>query len=145
MSKNLYVDDVEVAARPSRWKRSRSLAWFLAWFATGALLELSFLGALTIGIFVLPIAIGLTVLLAKRRGSTDGIAGLISGLALPLLYVAYLNRDGPGDICTTSSGGGQTCTQELSPWPWLLLGVALVVLGAVVFIRSARKRAEMTS
>jgi hypothetical protein len=105
---------------------------------------LAFLDALTIGIFVLPIAGGAIVFLATRRRATDGIAGLISGLGLPVLFVAYANREGPGDICKITSGGGQSCTQEWSPWPWLLIGLALVGFGVVVFVTSARRREART-
>jgi hypothetical protein len=98
------------------------------------------LGAFTIGIFVLPIMIGLIALLATRRGATDGIAGLVSGLGLPLLYIAFLNRDGPGDICTTSARS-ISCTEETSPWPWLVVGLVLVGAGIFFFVVTTRRRA----
>ena len=90
-------------------------AWFLAGLAAGAGLAVSVLGALTIGIFVLPFAVALTVLLAVRH--PEGLIGAISGLGLPLLFVAYLNRDGPGTVCT-SVAGGSSCTDEWAPLPW---------------------------
>jgi hypothetical protein len=114
--------------------------WFVAWFALGVMWVLTALGAFTIGIFVLPIAVGGTILLATRHQAGNGIAGLISGLGVPLLYVAFLNRHGPGTICTTSRDGGSSCVDESNPWPWLAIGVALVVVGGFVFVASGHQR-----
>jgi hypothetical protein len=123
---------------PAGARSAAAWGWFVAWFFTGALCALAILGALTIGIFVLPVAGAVVVFLATRRGATDGIAGLISGLALPVLYVAFLNRDGPGNVCKLSASS-ISCTQESSPWPWLLVAAALVLVGVVVFITSGRR------
>ena len=120
----------------------RRWGFFFAWIAIGAVFALSILGAMTIGMFVLPIAVGATAWLATRRHGSGGLAGLISGLGLPLLYVAYLNRAGPGTVCTVDSGGGQSCTDEWSPWPWFALGAALVIAGVFVFV--ARHRGKPT-
>lgn len=117
-------------------------AWFLAWLAVGAAYALSVLGMMTIGIFVLPIAVIATVILATRRHATDGLAGLSPGVGLALLYIAFLNRAGPGTICTANSGGGTTCVEQWSPWPWLVFGVALVVGGAVPFAVAGRQRSQ---
>jgi MYXO-CTERM domain-containing protein len=113
-------------------------AWFAAWLVIGAGYALSLLGAASIGLFMLPLPVLATILLARRQHANAGLPGLISGLGIPLLYVAYLNRAGPGTICTMITGGGQDCTDEWSPWPWLAAGVVLLVLGAAAFI--ARQR-----
>ncbi len=122
-----------------------SAGWFLAWFGVGALDALAMVGALTIGIFVLPVGIAATVFLATRRDASDGIGGLISGLGLPVLYIAYLNRDGPGTICRTYPGGGSSCVEEWSPWPWFAIGMALVLVGVAVFTRAQRSRSASDS
>jgi hypothetical protein len=118
--------------------------WFAAWFATGTALVLGILGAFTIGIFILPVAAAATIYLATRRGATVGIAGLISGLGVPLLLVAAFNRSGPGDICT-SNATSSSCVEESSPWPWLAIAVVLIALGVAVFVVSARRRANVAS
>lgn len=114
------------------------MPWFIAWAAVGAGYAFGVLAALSIGVFVLPMAAVATVVLARRRQARTGPTGLVSGLGLPLLYVAFLNRAGPGTVCMTT-GTRQSCTDELSPWPWLLIGVALVVVGCVWFgVRTRR-------
>jgi hypothetical protein len=123
----------------------RGWGWFVAWFALGVMWVLTVLGAFTISIFVLPVAVGGTILLASRRHAVDGIAGLISGLGVPLLYVSFLNRHGPGKICTTSHNGGQSCVDELNAWPWFVFGLVLVAHGAVVFVASGRRRQRVSN
>ena len=117
----------------------RRWAWFLAGIGAGAGLAVSLLGALTIGIFVLPFAVALPVVLALRH--PEGLIGAISGLGLPLLYVAYLNRDGPGTVCT-SVAGGTSCADEWSPLPWAVAGLVLIAVGIVVFALVVKPRAR---
>ena len=125
-------DEVNAATRTG-------MPWFIAWAAVGAGYAFGVLGALSIGVFVLAIAAVATVVLARLPQARTGLTGLVSGLGLPLLYVAFLNRAGQGMVCTTTATS-QSCTDEWSPWPWLLIGVALVVVGCVWFaVRSRRQ------
>ena len=111
---------------------------FLAWPVVGAALSFGVLASMTIGIFILPFAlVGLFILL-KWGGDRRSSVGIISGLGLPLLYVAFLNRDGPGTICKSYGNGGQQCMDEWSPWPWFLIGAALVATGIALFVRLRR-------
>jgi hypothetical protein len=112
--------------------------WFTAWLLVGAGYALSLIGIASIGLFVLPVLVLATVLLVRRQHAISGLPGLISGLAIPLLYVAYLNRAGPGTVCTPVTGG-QQCNYEWSPWPWLAFGVILFVLGVAAFIDRQRR------
>jgi hypothetical protein len=114
---------------------------FAAWLAVGAGLSLGILGAMSIGLFVLPVAVAAAVVLAIRYRGGDELIGLVSGLGVPLLYVAYLNRSGPGMICTANSAGGQSCTDEWSPWPWVALGAMLLIGGVVLYL--ARRRVSL--
>jgi len=117
--------------------------WFTAWLLVGAGYALSLIGVASIGLFVLPLPVLATVLLARRQPATRGLPGLISGLGVPLLYVAYLNRAGPGTICTAITGG-QECHDEWSPWPWLAVGVILLALGVAAFV-GRQRRASLRS
>jgi hypothetical protein len=87
----------------------------------------------TIGVFVLVLALGgMAALLARPGGRTSAGVGAISGAGLAPLYVAYLNRGGPGVVCRAIQDG-QECTDAWSPWPWLGAGAFLVLTGVVAF------------
>jgi hypothetical protein len=116
-----------------------NLIWFITWMLTGAGYALGILGALSIGPYVLVIAVAATIVLATRTGSRVGLPGLISGPSLPLFYVAFLNRSGPGTVCT-STATSQSCVDEWSPWPWLAIGVVVLVSGCVWFAMANRRR-----
>lgn len=120
--------DVVNASKPS-WTS------FFAWAIVGAALSLSVLGAMTIGLFILPFAIAGLFALRKWGGNQKSSVGLISGAGLPVLYIAFLNRQGPGMVCGSYKNGGGYCTEEWSPWPFIFVGAILVILGVVLFIR----------
>jgi hypothetical protein len=94
---------------------------------------------LSIGSYVLVIPVIATVILLRHRASLVGVPGLVTGGSLPVFYVAYLNRAGPGTICRAIASG-QECSQEWSPWPWLAVGLALF-LGGLVWYVGRRRRA----
>jgi hypothetical protein len=123
------------AVQPAR----RAGAWpFLAWAVTGAALCLALFSILSIGLFVFPVAAGAVVFLAIwRRSRGAAAAGLLSGAGVIPICIAYLNRGGPGTVCTALRGG-QQCTDEWSPWPFLAIGAVLVVAGALAFWRLRR-------
>lgn len=108
--------------------------WIAAWVLVGAAYGVSFLGAASIGCFLLPVPVVATVLLARVPAARSALPAVLCGLGLPLLYVAFLNRSGPGLICTTTSDGAQRCGQQTSPWPWLAVGLILIMLGAAAFV-----------
>lgn len=111
------------------------LAWFAAWSAIGALFALSIAGALTIGVFILIVPLIATACLLRLPRASVGRPGLVTGAALPLFYIAFLNRHGPGNICNATH---LRCHDEWSPWPWLLAGICLTVFGGLIFARPAR-------
>jgi hypothetical protein len=114
---------------------------YLAWVAVGAGLSFGVLAILSIGVFVLAVTVVATFFLARRSDARAGVAGLVSGFGLPLLYVAFLNRWGPGMICTATATG-TSCADQWSPWPWLLIGSALVAVGVAWFIVASARRAR---
>jgi hypothetical protein len=128
--------DVTMTSAP----RDRTgVMWFIAWMLVGAGCALGVLSAASIGLYVLLITVVATIVLATRPGNRVGLSGLVSGLSLPLFYVAYLNRSGPGTICTTTATS-QSCSDEWSPWPWLVVGIVLLVSGCVWFAMASRRR-----
>jgi hypothetical protein len=115
--------------------------YLISWMLVGGSYAMVVVGAFTIGIFFIPIAICASVFLIRKQSSRQAIPGLFGGLALPLFYVAYLNRSGPGIVCTTTRndfGVDQSCIQEWSPWLWLISGLVLLGVGAAIFIITLR-------
>jgi len=115
---------------------------FLGWLAIGTVFGLGAVTPFTIGSAALLLVGVLSMLALLRwppaRNSTS--LGLISGAGIVPLYVAYLNRSGPGSVCTTGAYGSVGCTDLVSPWPWVLAGLALLTVGvaAFAFVRHAR-------
>jgi hypothetical protein len=131
--------DADVTTVSSAPRDRTGVVWFIAWLLVGAGYAFGILSALSIGAFVLLITVVATILLATRAGNRVGLPGLVSGLSLPLFYVAYLNRSGPGTICTTTDAS-QTCSDEWSTWPWLVVGIVLLLIGCVWFAIGSRRR-----
>jgi hypothetical protein len=119
-----------------RWRDTLQLT---GWAAVGAGAVTAVLTVLTIGFFVLLATAALAAVLARRAGGRLAGPGLLMGAGLLPLYVAYLNRGGPGMVCTTTSTGG-SCVQEWSPWPWVAAGLCLIVSGIAVGMRTGRSR-----
>lgn len=68
--------------------------------------------------------------MSRSRTGLQSAFGLLAGAGLLSIFVAYVQRDGPGTTCwhtATASG----CDQHLNPIPWLVVGL-LLVLGAVL-------------
>jgi hypothetical protein len=107
--------------------------WFWAWVLVGggAALGLTALGPLALGPTVI---VGL--LLATRPAARSSAFGLLTGAGLLLLYVAWVQRAGPGTTCwQTATASG--CEEHLNPLPWLTAGLALTAAG---FVGDARTR-----
>ena len=88
------------------------------------------LGLISLG----PIALGPALLggvaMSRSRTGSQSAFGLFAGAGLLSLFVAYVQRDGPGTTCwRTATATG--CDQHLNPVPWLIAGIVLVV-GAVI-------------
>jgi hypothetical protein len=95
-------------------------------------------GFLALGVLA-AIPVALAVWLLTRRAELRRSAfGVLSGIGAILLFVAYVQRRGPGTVCwQTATGSG--CDEYLNPWPWLIAGVVLVAAG---LIAHARRRAR---
>lgn len=129
-------------------RSASSWVGFTAWFVVGAGYALGLLAIMTIGVFVLVVASAAALLLVFRLHRTGNqLFGLVSGLGAPVLWVAYLNRGGPGNVCSFSSDGGTiSCTEEGTPWPFLIAGLLLLIAGAVAFhLDRRRKRAHQSA
>jgi hypothetical protein len=109
------------------------------WVLVGALAAFGLAAAFTIGAFLLAAAAALGILgiVLRQVDKRVSPAALIGGAAAPL-YIAWLNRRGPGEICDAIEGGVQ-CTEQWSPWPFVVGGLLLATAGAVL-VRSAVRR-----
>jgi hypothetical protein len=80
-------------------------------------------------IALVPAFIAGGVMSRSRTGSRSAL-GLLVGAGLLALFVAYVQRDGPGTTCWhTASASG--CDQHLNPIPWLVAGIVLVIGGVI--------------
>jgi hypothetical protein len=126
------------ASAPASPRRRRSrLPWFLAWAGVGVGLAL---GISALGLFAVPLALVVAILLIVRRHADRSALGLLAGMGLLALYVAYVQRKGPGTVywhTATASGADQ----YLDPRPWLVAGLLLVTVGVVAFLWAQRRSA----
>lgn len=119
----------------------RAIPWwaFLLWGCAGTLGALGVAAILSIGVFLLAAAAILAVVAVSLPGSRNASAvALVCGAGAPPLYVAWLNKDGPGTVCHAVASGS-TCVDEWSPWPFLVVGAVLVV-GGLLLARLVRPR-----
>jgi len=106
--------------------------WFWAWALLGFAAAL---GAVSLGVLLLVPVVAAGALMASRPTIRRSALGLLTGAAALLLYVAWVQRAGPGTTCwhtATASG----CDQHLNPVPWLLAG--LVMFGGGIVAHACR-------
>jgi hypothetical protein len=96
------------------------------------------LGISVLGIFAVPLALLLAVFLLVRRHADRSAFGILVGMGLLSLYVAYVQRKGPGTVTwhTATASGSDT---YMDPRPWLIAGLLLVVIGVAAFLWRRRK------
>ncbi len=117
---------------PQIARRAGGWGWFFAWALLGSAAALA---AISLGpLLLLPVLL-FAVFLSRRPVIRRSAFGLLTGVGSLLLYVAWVQRDGPGTTCwhtATASG----CDQHLNPLPWLVLGIVLAIAG---FVGHARR------
>jgi hypothetical protein len=105
-----------------------SCRWFWAWALLGCGAALGFVSF--VGVLVLPPVAVIAGLMASWPIARRSAFGLLTGAGALLLYVAWVQRAGPGTTCwQTASATG--CDQHLNPLPWLMAGIALFVAGMI--------------
>lgn len=103
-------------------------AW-IWWGAVGAVTAMGVVSIFSIGLALLPVGLVMAVLglaLSSLRNRAASMV-LVGAGAVPLL-VAWLNRTGPGTVCTTE-GSTAECTEVLNPWPFAVVALLLVAAG----------------
>ncbi|MDX6533346.1 MAG: hypothetical protein QOF68_1090 [Gaiellales bacterium] len=121
---------------------------FLAWALFGVLV--AFAGLCSISSLI-PLLLIIGPLIGFIAWRVDWSApdparwGLAFGLAALPLFLAYMNRHGPGDYCEaigTPRFPGEKCTEEWDPRPFLAVGLALCaasISGALWQLRNRRR------
>jgi len=95
-----------------------------------------------IGLFTIPAALVLTIILATQPEFRRSTWGVLTGIGVPLLLVAYLNRGGPGTVCHSIDGGrGTQCDNLSDPSKWLIVGLLFVAGGIAGQVLAQRSRA----
>ena len=108
--------------------------WFWAWATVGAA---GGLGAISLGPIALAPSFIAALAMSRSRNASRSAFGLIAGAGLLSLFVAFVQRDGPGTTCWhTALASG--CDQHLNPVPWLVAGIVLVIGGVVAQARRMR-------
>lgn len=101
--------------------------WFWIWALLGCTVAL---GIVSLGVLALAPATVLGAVIASRPAARRSAFGLLSGAGLLLVYIAWVQRAGPGTTCWHSASASG-CDQHLNPLPWLVAGVALFLGGIV--------------
>jgi hypothetical protein len=125
------------SARASPRRPRSQLPWFLAWAAVGVGVAL---GISALGLLAVPLALLVAILLIVRHHADRSAFGIFVGVGLLSLYVAYVQRKGPGTVHwhTATAGGADT---YLDPRPWLVAGLLLVAVGIGAFLWRQRRSA----
>lgn len=85
---------------------------------------------ISLGVIALGPALIAAAALSTGQAARRSAFGLLAGAAGVSLFIAYVQRQGPGTTCwhTTTAAG---CDQHLDPIPWLVIGL-LLLIGAIV-------------
>jgi hypothetical protein len=116
-----------------------SWATYAAWIAVGLGLSLGIVSVYSFGTIDLAVTIAFAALLALSKGTGAAASGLMAGLAVPIFYIAFANRQGPGTVCTANSLS-ESCSYKWNPWPWFIVGMLLVGLSVWLFEHPGRQR-----
>ena len=101
--------------------------WFWAWALVGVAAAV---GLVSLGVIALAPAAAAAAVLGSSPAARRSAFGLLTGAGLLLVYIAWLQRAGPGTTCwhtATASG----CDEHLNPLPWLAAGLVLTGAGIV--------------
>jgi len=122
-------------------------AWavLVYWGVVGALVAFGVAGLATIGLFLLALAAVLVVgTLAVAALRPPSVPGVLLGLSTAPLYIGWLNRGGPGTVCT-STADVTACTDQWSPWPFVAVGVLVAAAGLALLVTARRRGAAPPS
>lgn len=114
------------------------------WAIAFATLAFAVIAAMSIGMVVLPVALGLLALAAFRnRLWPESLFGAFVGAGATLLVIAFLNRDHTpcppqGTMISLAPGQSFACG-GFSPTPWLIVGLLAAALGISGYFLARRR------
>ena len=115
------------AFQPLRPTHYTGCRWFWAWALIGFAVAVGFV---SLGLLAVAPAAVVGGLMVSRPVIRRSAFGLLSGAGVLFVYVAWIQRAGPGTTCwQTASASG--CDQHLNPLPWAIAGVMLFVGGII--------------
>ena len=114
------------------------VAAFLGWALLGAGIGAGFGLGIPGGLFVALALVLVGGVLVARQGVRPAQLGVVTGLGALPLAIAWLNRRGPGQFCAEGVTGASACVAQSNPWPFVLVGLVVVVVGVVLFRRLRR-------
>src|SRR6476661_9902648 len=120
--------------------KERTGWWSLfGWAVAFGLAGLTLIAAMSIGVFVLPVAAAALVLVARwsHAWPESALGGLI-GVGAVCLFVAYRNRAyalcPPAGISIRLVAGERFTCGGFDPVPWLTIGALLLLLGLAGYL-----------
>jgi hypothetical protein len=116
---------------------------FGEWAIALGLMTLAVVGAMTIGIFVLPFALAAAWFAARRNSQwPEALTGGLVGVGATLLFVAYRNRGySPcplGRFPVRLARGEHFSCGGFNPMPWLTIGLLLALAGFLGYLAFRR-------
>ncbi|WP_051639730.1 hypothetical protein [Cellulomonas sp. URHE0023] len=126
----MWAQDVAVP------RAGTSVSAFVGWLLLGVCVGAGFGRPAVLGLVVGLAGMLLAGVLVARQGLRPAQWGLVAGLSALPFSLAWKNRNWPEASCTTTMP--ISCSTSMSPLPFALVGVVLVVLGAVLFVRMRR-------
>ena len=117
--------------RPPPWA-------YLWWLLAGAVLGVGVVSLLTVGVVLVAGAAALAAVgVAWRSLRNSSCTAAVAGVGLAPLYLAWLNRSGPGTVCE-ALGDGSRCVERWSPWPFVVVAVVLLAVAAGLALAARR-------
>ena len=119
----------------------------LQWTLALGLVAYSVVGAMTVGMFVIPFALGAVVIVARRnRLWPESIFGALCGAAVVSLLIALLNREAspcpPVPRTVVLEPGERAQCGGRDPTPWLAAGVVLASTGLLGYALARPRHRE---
>ena len=141
MGEAAWLGSAMAAQRGSWWA-------YPLWAFTGVVLGFGVASLPSIGVFLLWLAALLALIgFALPGGRTTAAFLVVAGLGAAPLFIARHNMGGPGTVCHPQPNPSY-CAELRDPWPFLVAGVVLVVLGVGLawwFGRGGRRAVRTTT